>query len=456
MTREDDDEDDDLLPELPSMGERGDEEPAGPDDLGTGEVLPEEDERVGLDDSAGVDGDDALFALDLPPKEKVVDEDDMDVIPIDGLDGDDEYGWTDANEGEAEGWDDELDLGKESTTSEDAGEEGVDDVFEIGGGGDDDASHLPALRGHDPEDDAEELDGLVAVTAFDDEPRMVSAAMLPRLACEVSKIADGPVCCVDGVYIGGQGVRTIDGAESIARDHSVTSLAAFDGVIVIVSGGGLRAVGGELTSCDPEGRSLAWVGRDGERLWGAADGGAVFTSEDRGAGWSGPLLLAPAVAMAIANEGGVVVLCAGRDAPAQVARSTDGKRWTAAAGPSLGEGVRRIDTCGDSIAIACSEDPRGPSLSNDRGKTWSRVPGLPRTGAIALVREAGGLTLYAAHDGFVARHRPGGGEPALVLEHAIEQNRVHTLRAERRGDSTILLVGSDAGLHRVQIDPELA
>lgn len=447
-------EEEDPLPDLPSLGDRGDEEPAGPDDLGLVDAVQDEEEDVGLDDSTGIDGDDALFALDLPPKENVgpdpSESEPEETIPVDGLGGEDEYGWSDANDSSEEPWDDELDLGKEVSTSEDAGEEGVDEVFDLGKG-DDDVSHLPALRGHDADDD-EELPLGADAMIDEEETTLISAALLPRLAPAITKVAPGPVWCVDRDLFGGRGLFSADG--TLLADRNVTSIAGFGETILAVIDGALMRGLETFEPCSPADRQLVWVAREGERrAWATTESGALFASDDAGLSWRGPLLLAKVVAVALPDDGGVVALCAGRDAPAQLVRSLDGgTRWTASHGPALGEGARFVSALGDSIAVSCADDPRGPSLSNDRGKTWARVPGLPRTGPIALAREDGGLALYAAHEGFVARHRPGGGEPALV----IETSNVNAIRAERAGKSTMLMIASGDGLFRVFVEPEPA
>ena len=161
------DEDDDFPIDLPPLGKLTDvDDTLDSEELGI-EELPESseaDESVGLDDSEGVEGDEALFALDLPPPEAERVEPEVDAIPIEGLDGDDEYGWTETGASE-EAWDpSDVDLPSlRPLGREDGGEEGVEDLgLGVGvsaDGDDDDASHLPPLEALDAEleDDFEDL-----------------------------------------------------------------------------------------------------------------------------------------------------------------------------------------------------------------------------------------------------------------------------------------------------------
>ena len=125
--------------------------------------------------------------------------------------------------------------------------------------------------------------------------------------------------------------------------------------------------------------------------------------------------------------GGVMVLCAGKDVPAQLAWTEDGGgRWSAVDGPGLPSDGEMSLAYGDGyVAVACDADVAGPFLSSDAGKTWARVPGLPPTGPIALVKEEGGLSLYAAHffgPGTAARVIAGCGDRVFHLRyvHAVD------------------------------------
>jgi hypothetical protein len=507
-----DDEDFFDLPELPEEGDL-DDEPLGDDELGLAEETPAESEDVGLDDSAGLEDEAALYALDLPPAERdEAAETDEDDIPVEGLDEGDEYGWTDTGHGEdAEGWDaSELDLpALQPLSTEDHGEEGVEEAY--GGDGDDDATGLPPLQ---EEDDGEEgddelalgEDAFIAEAELDDEGERVqsSGALPPRIdsrACVVEHLGPaGAVYAVDlgpptrasgrGLFVVGDDRLEARPAAGLERSEVVSVAGEGDTVVVGTRlSGAFRSSDGGASFVAANGwadedrdtaQGLAVVrerGAGGDpRVWGRTASGALFRSSDGGATWAGPLLLKPVVALATPEDGSLVALCTGRDAPAQVVRSSDGgQRWAAVDGPSLPtHGEPHVAAERDSIAVAVDDDPSGPFLSNDRGKTWARVPGLPPTGPMALTWEPGGLTLYAAHffdtadRGVVVRHQPGGGESALVLDVAREaeerglraagdpegDHRVHGLVARREGRHTILLVATGAGLFRVRVDPE--
>jgi hypothetical protein len=514
------DEDDDDLLELPDGPELADldDEPLGDDELGLSDEEGDEDERIGLDDSAGLDDDASLFALDLPPEEREDSADDADdLIPVEGLDDGDEYGWSDTGNDEDEPWDAaDLDLPSLSPLSgEDGGEEGVDEAHDAAGARDDDATGLPPLRPEDGEEGDDELslgeDALIEEASLgDDEERVHDGAVLPPAldgsACRVEHLGPSeggpildvalglsPMACGAGVFI----VRDdrlhrlpaagLEGLEvmSIAIDPREPSRV----LVGTRASGAFRSTDGGASFAPANG----WADEDravaqpfvvavedspGDALvWGRTASGALFRSADFGASWVGPLLLKPAVAIAPLEGGGLVALCAGRDAPSQIARSQDGgQRWAAVDGPPLPSthGEPFVAASRDSIAVAVDDDLRGPFLSNDRGKTWTRVPGLPPTGPMALAWEPGGLALYAAHffdggdRGVVIRHRPGGGESAVVLdvareaaERAVEDggdpegdHRVHALVAQRDGRRTLLLVATGAGLFRVLVDPD--
>lgn len=465
-----DDDEDDLLPELPSAS-LGDDELPGDDDLGlVREIDLPPDQPVGLDDSAGMDGEASSYALDLPPEDAVTDEEEVDAIPVEGLDGDDEHGWTDdprVKEEEAP-WDPaELDLpGLSPLSSDDGGEEGVDDMVQLGGGGDE-APHLPLLAGGDDDADDLTLADDVVVRTFDEDTAF--APLLEPPACRVEALGGGPIACFAAGLAGGRGglFAVRDRADRVAALDDVLSVAVDPGdprrVVVGTRGGALRSEDGGATFTDanewargrgeaPGRFAVCW--ESGARLWGTSAAGALFRSEDGGASWSGPLLLKPVAALAL--DGGVVALCASRKVPPQLARSDDGgQRWAAVDGPPSVEEPCSLAVLRDAVAVASAA---GTFLSRDRGKSWSRVPGLPPAERIALADEPGGLTVYTAHslDGraLCARHRPDGGEPALVLD--VEAEHVSALEASQAGGLTVLHVATSAGLYRVRVDADRA
>lgn len=511
-------EDDDLIAELPDLGELGGDEPLGADELGADGLGLEEvaggDERVGLDDSTGLEDEASLFALELPPADSVTDEEDVDAIPVEGLDGDDEHGWADTGHGEDEPWDpSEVDIPELTPIGgEDRGEEGVEDALELGGPSGDEVPHLPPLRDRPDEDEeAEDLalgeDALIeeAVLSYDEERRQMGRTLPPRLeapACVVEHLGpSGPVFALTlgpPMLAGGAGLyRVGERCERVAaaglEEAEVVAVAVdpSDPRRVLVGtrlAGSLRSTDGgasftQASAWAVEGRDVAQAfalrHEARGRVWGRTGGGALFRSDDFGATWVGPLLLKPVVALATPEDGGVVALCAGRDAPAQVARSEDaGQRWAAVDGPpvAIGAGELFLAAFRDAVAVSADEDPGGPFLSGDRGKTWARMPGLPPTGPMALVWEPGGLTLYASHffdgedRGVVVRHRPGGREGAVVLDVAREagergvapggdpegDHRVYALEARREGEVTVLFAATGAGLFRVRVDPDRA
>lgn len=471
-----DDDEDDLLPELPSASLDDDELP-GDDDLGlVREIDLPPDQPVGLDDSAGMDGE-AIYALDLPPEDDVSDEE-VDAIPVEGLDGDDEHGWTDdprVKEEEAP-WDPaELDLpGLSPLSSDDGGEEGVDDMVQLGGGGDE-APDLPLLAGGDDDIDDLTLADDVVVRTFDDGESSFAPLLEPP-ACRVEALGGGPITCLaPGLAGGPKGLFAVKDERLGAERLSTERLSTIDALSVAVDpedprrvvvgtpSGALRSEDGGRTFTDTN----EWARERGEapgafavrwessaRLWGASAAGALFLSEDGGLSWSGPLLLKPVAALVV--EGGVVALCASRKVPPQLARSEDGgQRWTAVDGPPSVEVPCSLAVLRDAVAVASSA---GTFLSRDRGKSWARVPGLPPARLVALADEPGGLTVYTAHSlegrAVVARHRPGGGEPALVLD--LEADEVSALDASASGGLTVLHVATSAGLLRVRVDPDRA
>jgi hypothetical protein len=239
---------------------------------------------------------------------------------------------------------------------------------------------------------------------------------------------------------------------SIAVDGSRIAVATREGAFVSIDAG-------EHFRASEGGGAVELAREHGKhRLWARAAKGGLFRSVDFGASYEGPLLLRPVLALAAPPDGGIAALCAGHAAPAQIASSDDGgKTFAAVDGPSLvaDPGELSLAIVRDFVAVSAERDPRGPWLSSDRGKTWSRIPGIAASCPVALAWE-GGLALYAAHAlperSLIVRYRPGGGDAGLVLE--LSNARVHALHIASAGRFSVVHVASDAGLHRVLIDPE--
>ena len=212
MAMPDDVEDEDLIDELPPLGDlRVEDDGLLPDELGVG-FGGEGGEDVGLDDSVGVLDEASLYVLELPPSEA---EDDagVDAIPVAELDdGEDEYGWTeDAGSAADERWD-PADLGMPSMTPlgrDDGGEEGVEEVFDLGGGGDDAVPNLPPLEG---DDEAEDEEGMELALTLRDEGDADLPPALDDVFVQLEH--EGPVYDVvlgdriwvlgDALYVGGE------------------------------------------------------------------------------------------------------------------------------------------------------------------------------------------------------------------------------------------------------------
>lgn len=465
-----DEYDEDLLPELPRAGD-GDDEPASDEELGLVPELESADEGVGLDDAAGLEDDASSYALDLPPEDAVDDEQGVDAIPIEGLDEGDEYGWSDDGRGEEDHpFEGDLDLpGLSPLARDDGGEEGVDDLVPLGDG--DDVPHLGPLEDDADEGDESTFGDDVTLMRFDEGP--AGFPVLEPAGCEVLELGGGDIAaCADRLVGGSAGLfwaedrlSPVAGWPAGRRVSSVAVHPAERGLRVIGTPEGALRVDAEGAFVEANG----WAGGGplfvtgeqtalGERtrVWGRTPSGALFRSDDDGASWAGPLLFEPVVALAAPPSGGLVVLCAGRDAPPRLARTEDGgQSWTASEGPPL-EGVGHLAALRDWVVVASAA---GPFLSRDRGRRWARVPGLPATGPVGLAMEPGGLALYAVHlhegRSLVVRHRPGGGESAAVLDvgpatvHAIEVRVEH-------GTRTRVQVASSAGFFRAHIRADLA
>lgn len=514
--------DDDLLPDLPPIGDAEEEELPDGQELGLDEDelarLPSDEPPVGLDDSTGLDDEAALFDLDLPADEDgLVDaegpEGDFEILAPEELDSEGEYGWTDAGgaDDRDEPWDPaDTDLPSlVPLSTEDGGEVGLDEE-ELGLEGDDDAlPGLPRLEdgGEEEDETADDLllgeesgVGADAARSFDHERLQMGEGLPPPLesaVCAVEYLGPGD----DEVYAlglsepplagGGRLYRIADRCEPIEstglEDQEVVSIVRIDADILVVGTrlrGPLRSEDGGSTFRAVHGVGSAHVAQSfyvhaeasGGRLWGRTGSGALYRSEDGGRSWVGPLLLKPALAIATPSEGGVVALCAGRDAPPQLVGSEDGgERWAAVDGPPWPEvapkGELNLVVCGERVALASDQDTAGPFLSSDGGRSWARFPGLPPTGPMALVREAGGISLYAAHyfesadRGVLVRHRPDGGEARLVLDVAEQARalglggagsadgarRIHAVEAVPEGPGSSLYVATGAGLFRVRV-----
>ncbi|GAB5548563.1 MAG: hypothetical protein SangKO_083230 [Sandaracinaceae bacterium] len=507
------DEDEDLLPPLPPMGDDDDDALPDAQDLGLDELVEDlsGEEGVGLDDDTGFDDDAPLYALELPPEEEADEaSEDLDAIPFEGLDEGEEYGWTeDTTSASDASWDPaEMDLPSlRPLGSDDGGEVGVDDAMDFVVVDEDSAMHLPPLDTTEAEEeeagDDLQLDVVGMLDDIEDESHDAVPSPLDGVSVEWLGLRGGASSARPPYASGAQGVfwvgdcfedpigageATRRGGEGLEGEDvvSIASDSASEGARVVVS----TRLGDVLVSSDGGERfdRVASFGHETaqdfhlhreagtERLWGRTGGGALHASDDLGRTWKGPLLLKRVAAIVTPPTGGVMVLCAGKDVPAQLAWTEDGGgRWSAVDGPGLPSDGEMSLAYGDGyVAVACDADVAGPFLSSDAGKTWARVPGLPPTGPIALVKEEGGVSLYAAHffeagdRGVVVRHRPGGGEAGLVLDVAEEaerrglggdddaegEHRVLELSLSRQGDRTVLLVATGVGVFRVRVEPE--
>ncbi|MGE0787928.1 MAG: WD40/YVTN/BNR-like repeat-containing protein [Sandaracinaceae bacterium] len=461
---------------------RDDEELGLEDDLI--DEIDDGDERVGLDDAVGVEDGAPLFDLELPPEEPAEEgTDDGDPLAAEGLDlAEDEYGWTDDGRGDSGEWDaSELDLEEMAPLGhDDGGAEGVEEALDLTGLG----GPLPAL-------DQEEVD------EAEEDPYGLELPTLSTSALELPAAYDGAVCramrltpeigirCAlvtsREVWAVGDAIFSIvDGrAERVAgaglEERSALSMAVGDDghrLVVGTDRGVARSVDRgkqfQLLSAlaSDTVRLLREEGND--RIWAYAGAGALHKSEDLGSLWSGPLLLRPVVALAGQAGGGVLALCAGRSAPPQLARSSDGgQRWAAANVPELAlpedpESARwSLAAAGDVVVLACSTDRRGPLLSNDRGVSFERAVGLPAAEALAVRRERGGVSIYAAHrssDGraLLVRHRPDGGDGGTLLELPTPAASIeHIALAPDRGGAHVVFVATSVGLYRVELDEDV-
>ncbi len=474
-----DEEEDEWVDELPPLGELSKDDEGFADDVWSPEELdglPSAGggEDVGLDDSTGLDDDTPLFNLDLPPAE-VVDEDAVDVIPlVDDLDEGEEYGWTqDAGSAEDERWDpldhdlpDLTPLGRDAT----GGEEGVDHDFELGGGDDDDAvPNLPPLQGLLDDDDEEELE-------LDVDPRTERefARILQRAVHELPPLIDGVhhEVVIEGqvrdaafgevIWVAGPaGVRR--GPEPVTAQGLVgapvsIAVALDDSWLLVGTDRGVhRSVDAGRTFRPVEGLGTGGVSFAQESegaVWALGPTGRVQRSDDGGATWSPPLLLTRVVAISSPGQG-IVTLSAPAAARPQLAASTDGgRRWTACDAPTLSQpdedGAYSLAATGDDAAVASSADAGGPFLSEDRGRSWTLLPGLPPARALAVRREPA-LTLYAAHESesgtAVARYLPVRDSASGVIYEGT--SRVWAIFLQPDG---AILLATDAGLIRVHIE----
>lgn len=457
------DDDEELLDELPPMGLDEEEEGLSVAELGL--AFEAGDESVGLDDSTGLESESGLFTLDLPPREATHEDDtEEEGIPLtEEIGGGDEYGWTvDAGSAADEKWNPgEVEMPKLTPLGrDDGGAEGVEEVFDLGGGGDDSAAHLPPLdRELGGAEDEEGDEGFELPAIWMDGPILTEEPALPPVLdeCVVERRAEGRVrdfqLAGESLWVAG---------DRLVRDGVDLGLVAtplslwIDGDVVLVGTGG-----GALRSVD-RGETFATIealGTDEIRiraqsdgpLWACSTRGRLHKSVDGGASWSPPLLLTPVVALDTLSAG-VAVLCVPERAGAQLARSVDGgERWAAVDAPALRreEGCRFSLACeGDDVAIASDADAGGPHVSTDGGRSWARVAGSPPAGVLAIRREVGGLAVYAAHaaDGrsAVVRHVPGGGgEGGVLFECA---GPVHRIVAPEDGT---VWIACEEGLFRV-------
>jgi hypothetical protein len=504
--------DDDLLPGLPAL-DGGDDDGVTPGGLDDEDTNASDDESVGLDTEVGtnedaedeVDGDEAQTWTTDADESPELDDGDEDFGPEDA-------GWTDDEAASLED-DDEPDEPESTSLISDRGEEGVDDD--------------PARRDtEDALDDAppgvaneasttadEDLDDPLFAEAAEgpwndesnDDAEQASFAPEPGVTLRVEHLGPGEeaVACVAsdamqvlaGGMVGLYRARYGHPLELRAEESDGEGVTT----VVIASGNAGRiAIGtrlaGVLTSTD-EGITFdsanSWQrhardveialfvagepSADGTRLWARTRSGVLYRSDDFGASWSAPVLLAGVRALAVDPEGsGVAALVASRGA-AHLAGSRDGgARWSMRAVPidparALAiEGELVLAMLGEVLALAHPDDPAGVHLSLDGGATWIAEPSLRGACALALVREGEGVVLYAGitragmGDGFVVRRGPGGVS-TLILDVAVErrtrsldgladpdgEQRIFALEVRVDADVTRVLAATGAGLFRI-------
>lgn len=452
----------DELDELPPIGPLDDDD-EGPSEDALGAPLDTgEGEQVGLDDAAGVD-DPALFALELPPDEPEDDGGELDAIPLAdlrerGAEELEEYGWADDGVPRADdAWDlDELELPALTpfAREDDGGAEGVDEPLDPARRGDDDGSGLPPLEaGPDVDDDEIELGLDATEDAF-------GAVLPPRLeGVRVERLTDEPSYDVvidagepwsvtaSGLHRGGsrlasEGLRGVP--RTLARAHAAWLVGTDLGVFRSLDEGATFEAIALLDGV----RQLVVDG--GGRVWARGASGRLQRSDDGGVSWTPPLLLTRVCAIA-APVWGVVALSAPEAGRAQLASSEDGgARWAASTAPSVARGPEGRELAlaarDDRVVLGGEGEPGGPVLSRDRGRTWVRLPGLPRVTALALgaSRE---LVVLAAH--------PAEGGLAIV-QHVVDRDAgsgvlVDRVAAVHRLVATegALYAATDAGLLRI-------
>ncbi len=513
--------DDDAIDELPPMGSLDDEEELGVDDATLG---ADEDvdltgaEDVGLDDAAaGAEVFDVLELLGAATG----DEDERwtaeteaagELVEDDGLadPGEEvEHGWTaDSEAAGIEGWDedvvDRLDEG--SILGDDAGEEGVDEVFAVRGGEDD--FELPPLdegeEGDAPADDIDlqeeaEIEGVEL--SYEEEARMSGATLpgpLEPARLDVSYL--GPdddalaavACAGPALYAGGEalylqvGARLEPAVAEGLEGQDLTSLALDprDPRRLVVGtrlGGAFRSTDGGasfhevnawLHHQDASRLSVAFFVRaephdTGVRLWGRTRAGALYRSDDLGDSWSSPLLPAPVLGLAVAPGEGTVALCVPRAGAARIAVSPDGgHRWTMRevegleGAPHIPDADHHVAALGEAIVVVREGEAEGPFLSRDGGVRWERLGRLPAAGPVALAREGGRTVLYAAlffdgaDRGVVVREPVDApGEAALLLDVRAERDaRRIEGRGDPEGDNRVLALEASAGGGRTHLD----
>ena len=385
-------EEDDLIDELPPLGDLADEEEVlAQDELGIDLDTPE-GESVGLDDSTGIEDDAPLFALDLPPAEvrEGAGDDSGDDAGVEGIPlaetigGDDEYGWTvDAGSAADEKWDPgEMDLPKLTPLGRDdtGGAEGVEEVFELGGQDDDSVPHLPPLDESLDADEDEELDlgfgetfGIAPTLEAPVDPlpppldEMSVELVLEVAARDVFVGEHLWVAASDGVFRGEERLAAegLSGAPCsiCASADSARLLVGTDAGAFLSSDAGRGFQRIDALGDGP----VSFALQPGGPVWACGPTGRLQRSDDFGDTWTPPLLLTRVVAIA-ATEGGVVTLSAPETAQSQLAASVDGgQRWSASDAPTLerpgADGHYALAIDGADVAVSSSADPGGPHLS---------------------------------------------------------------------------------------------
>ena len=440
-----DDDDDDLgLPPLPPLGE--DEEVGVGEDFGDETDFAEAGEKVGLDDSEGIE--DEFDVVELLHLEDLGDEQGLENEAAGDLVGelgsevdadDDEYGWTrDTEQIAPEDWDDTPLIEELDDLGDDyGGALGLDDNPLVEFEGEDQPVGLPPLDRDAEEGYADDLDleedGQIELPplSFEQESRLMGSQLPPPISTPTDIVLRGPVYDLArgerGLWAAGDDLRcvTSEGVHSAKGEglepEDLISIAVMNRTVVVGTqlGGVFRSeddgetfhpINGWRSGREPSVGCRVVFDRAG-RLWMWA-GGALYRSRDFGNRWTGPVLPSP-VHDVVLDDGNVVVLCATKGQLEVLRCRDDGLAFEALA-PSVarGEGDAHVAVEGDRILIAREADIEGPSCWTG---SWSRLGELSGCHLPCWIggEPSGALHLESQDRGVVVRV---GDEPATVVD----------------------------------------